>query len=121
MWSLISAEVMAKLTKYWPYLAAALLAVLFLTMTYCSGRSAGRDGEIADQQERTIELQNEVGAANDTAADQRVQDVVRSEQQRRELDDALKATGDPDRARAIRGCIILQQQGRDTSNIAACR
>jgi hypothetical protein len=29
-------------------------------------------------------------------------------------------SGDPDKQRALRGCLIMRQQGRDTKNIPAC-
>ena len=70
---------------------------------------------------REVETQRDLGRANDNAGDQRVKDATTAAQQERELSDALKATNDPDRQRALRGCIILRQQGRDTANIPACR
>lgn len=109
------------LKKWWPVLAAALLFGVLLTLAYCNGRSAGRQGEVIKQQGREIKTQRDLGRANENAADARVKDATTAAQQERELTDALNATKDPDRQRALRGCAILRQQGRDTANIPACR
>jgi len=107
--------------KWWPVIAAAALFGGLLTLAYCKGESAGSKGEIVKQQEREIETQKDLNQASENAAANRVDDVKRAAQQEKELTDALEATDDPDRQRALRGCIILMQQGRDTSNIPACR
>ncbi len=108
--------------KYGIYLAIAAVAVAVLLLVYCQGRSAGKSGEVVKQQERTIQTQQEVGAANENAAAARVSDVTRAAQQEKELKDALAATNDPARQRLLRGCIILRQQGRSDKDLpAACR
>ena len=101
----------------------ALVAVVlaFLLLAYCSGRKDGKTGEVVEAQEREIEVQEQVGDANTNAADQRVADTVKAAQQEKELNDAITATESPDRARALRGCVIMRQQGRDTSRIPACK
>jgi hypothetical protein len=99
-----------------------VLALLAAGLTlYLMGRGDGKAGEVIGQQKREIEVQTKVGNANENSSVARVEDAVRSERQREELDNALKATADPDRARALRGCRILRQQGRDTSGLPACR
>lgn len=108
------------LKKWWPALAGAALLAVLLALAYCNGKSAGKSGEIVKQQKREIETQQDLGKANENAADARVQDAVKSERQQQELEDALKATQNSDRQRALRGCVVLRQQGRDTSNIPAC-
>lgn len=107
--------------KVWFALGVALLAVLVLSVAYCKGESAGRTGEVVKAQGREIKAQGEEAAANAKAGEARVQDAVRTEQQKKELADALKATTDPDRRRAMRGCVILRQQGRDTSVLPGCQ
>lgn len=107
--------------KWWPAIAAGLLGAVLLTLAYCNGRSAGRQGEVVKQQGREIETQRDLGRANENAADARVKDATTAAQQERELTDALNTTKDTDRQRALRGCTILRQQGRDTANIPACR
>lgn len=109
------------LKRWWPALAGALVLVSILSLAYCKGQSAGRSGEVVKQQKREIETQQDLGRANDKAGAQRLDDAMKSTKQEKELTDALQATSDPDRQRALRGCIILRQQGRDTSNIPACR
>ncbi len=99
----------------------ALLAAGALLLTYCTGRSDGKSGEVVKQQAREIEVRGQVGTANEAAADRRVQDVITAAQQEKELTNALAATKDPDRQRVLRGCIILRQQGRNTADIPACR
>jgi hypothetical protein len=109
------------LKRWWPALAGAAVFVAILSLAYCKGQSAGRSGEVIKQQKREIEVQQDLGRANDKAGAQRLDDAMKSTKQEKELTDALNATSDPDRQRALRGCIILRQQGRDTSNIPACR
>jgi len=115
-----AAAISAFLKKWWIVLAAAALFGTLLSLAYCKGQSAGKSKEVVAQQKREIQTQRDLGKANENAADQRVKDAVKTEQQKRELNDALEATQDPDRQRALRGCIILRQQGRDTSHIPAC-
>jgi len=99
----------------------AALTIGVLALAYCQGKSAGSADEIIDQQEREIETQRDVNEANEVSAESRVADTVISAQQEKELSDAIKATDDPDDRRVLRGCIILRQQGRDTSDLPACR
>lgn len=107
----------AKLVFFGGVVLVLLLAALVI---YFMGRSDGKQGEVVGQLTRENKVQIRVGDANTKAADTRVKDAVRTEQQTKELSDALKATEDPDRQRALRGCVILRQQGRDTSRIPAC-
>jgi len=109
------------LKRWWPAIAGAALLTTLLTLAYCKGSSAGRQGEVVQQQRREIQTQQDLGKANENAADQRMVDASRSAAQQKELEDALAASKDPDRQRALRGCIILRQQGRDTSHLPACR
>jgi hypothetical protein len=103
--------------KVWPYVAIVAAIGLALLVAYCSGGT----GEKNKQLEREVEVQQDIGAANTNASTARVEDAVRTTQEERELDAALKAVVGPDERRALRGCVILRQQGRDTSAIAACR
>lgn len=112
---------LAILKKWWPVLAAAALFGLLLTLAYCKGESAGSTGEIVKQQTREIETQRDLNTANEKAASTRVDQATLSAQQEKELTDALQATDDPDRQRALRGCIIMRQQGRDVADLPACR
>lgn len=98
----------------------ALVLLLVLLTAYCSGRKDGKTGEIVEQQERQIEVQENVNEANSTAADQRVDDAKKAAQQEKELNDAIKETSDPARQRVLRGCVIMRQQGRDISKVSVC-
>ena len=109
------------LKRWWPLLAAAALFGVLLTLAYCKGQSAGKSSEIIKQQDREIEVQKDLGTANEKAADKRLSDTELARIQERELTNALQASSDPDRQRALRGCIILRQQGRDVSDLPACR
>lgn len=110
------------LAKYGIYLAIAAVVVAVLGLTYCQGQKAGKSGEVINQQERTIKVQREVGAANENAADARVSDATKAAQQEKELKDALAATDDPNRQRLLRGCLIMRQQGRSDKDLPArCR
>jgi hypothetical protein len=107
----------AKVVFYGGIVLALLLAALTV---YLVGRGDGKRGEVVGQLKRENKVQADVGDANANASTARVEDAVRSEQQKKELSDALEATDDPDRQRALRGCVILRQQGRDTSRIPGC-
>lgn len=110
------------LAKYGIYLVIAAVVVAVLGLTYCQGQKAGKSGEVVKEQSRTIEVQNQVGAANENAATARVSDATKAAQQERELKDALAATNDPNRQRVLRGCLIMRQQGRSEKDLpAACR
>jgi hypothetical protein len=78
------------LAKYGIYFAIAGIVALVLGLTYCQGRSAGKSGEVVHEQKRTIQTQQEVGAANENAAGARVADATKAVQQEKELSDALK-------------------------------
>jgi len=116
----MSPEILLFLRRWWPALAGGALVVVILTLTYCSGKSAGSSGEVIKQQSREIQTQQDLGRANDNAGDQRLKDAARAAQQKKELDDALRDTQSPDGQRILRGCFILRQQGRDTSHLPAC-
>jgi hypothetical protein len=109
------------LAKYGIYIGLAVLVAGILGLAYCEGHKAGKSGEVVQEQKRTIQTQKEVGNANENAAAARVADTQKSDQQKKELDNALQSSKDPDSARVERGCVILRQQHRDTKNISACR
>lgn len=109
------------LAKYGIYLAIAAVAVAILMLAFCQGKQSGKSGEVVKQQKREIETQIDLGRANENAANARVKDATKAVQQEKELTDALQASKDPDRQRALRGCTILRQQGRDLKDIPACR
>lgn len=100
---------------------AAILAFALLSASYWFGRVDGVRGAKIEQLEAERELEKQASKADANAADRRVTDAVRNTQQEKELKDALEATNDPDRQRALRGCVILRQQGFDTIAIPACR
>lgn len=100
--------------------AGVVILALLLTLSYCTGRSDGSKDEVIKQQDREIEVQGQVSGANDTASDQRLRDYQYGAQQQQEIEDAVRNSKGPDDVRAQRGCVILRQQGRDTSRIPAC-
>lgn len=103
------------------FFGALLLAVLVVGLVvYAIGRGDGKQGQLTFELQREVKVQADVGDANTNASDARVEDAVESEQQQKELKDALDATQNLDRQRALRGCVIMRQQGRDTSRIPAC-
>lgn len=109
------------LAKYGIYIGIVLLVIAVLTTAYCEGHKAGKSGEVVHEQARTIQVQREVGGANENAAGARVADATKAAQQEKELTDALHSSNDPSRQRVLRGCLIMRQQHRDTKNIPACR
>ena len=110
------------LSTKWPYLATTvvILSALFL-LAYCTGRKDGKSSEVVKSQAREIQVQTKVGGANETASGMRVEDAVKLQRQQQEIEDAVRNAKGPDDVRAKRGCVILRQQGRDTSTIPACR
>lgn len=115
-------------TRFGPKLAGlifyggfALIIVAIVGAVYLSGRHDGKSGEVVKEQAHTIDTIQKVGAANDNAATARVEDARRQDQQKQELDDALKNSSGSDDARRRGGCAILRQQGRDVAAIPACR
>lgn len=101
-------------------LATVVIASLLLLTTYCAGRSDGKREEVSNQLERKIEGQKKVGAANENASASRLNDITKLQRQQQEIEDAVRDAKGPDDVRAQRGCVILRQQGRDTSSIPAC-
>ena len=106
--------------KYGVYVGIVLVGMLILSLAFCQGKQAGRSSEVIKQQERELDFKAAEGDATTKASDVRVEDVVRVAMQTKELTDALKAEPDTDRRRVLRGCIIMRQQGRDTSVIPQC-
>lgn len=101
--------------------AAIVFVVLAIGLgLYLTGRSDGKQGEVVGQLEREVKVQGQVGQANEGSANRQAQDEVRTALNQKELQDALEASTDPDRRRALRGCVVMRQQGRDTSHLAAC-
>lgn len=109
------------LTKWWPALLAGVVIIAAIVTIYLRGVSAGKSGEQVKAAEREAEVQVQVNDANQNAADARVEGEVKLEQQKRELEDAQRDAKNLDDLRRKRGCVILRQQGRDTSSIPACR
>lgn len=109
------------LQSKWTWLVAGVVIMaLLLTLSYCTGKEDGSKDEVIKQQDREIEVQGQVSGANDTASDQRLRDYQYGAEQQREIEDAVRNAKGPDDVRAQRGCVILRQQGRDTSRIPAC-
>lgn len=108
------------LAKYGIYLGLALLVAGILGLAYCEGHKSGKSGEVVQEQKRTIQVQQDVGAANENAASARVADATKAAQQEKELTDAINSSNDPNKQRVLRGCLILRQQHRDTKNIPEC-
>ena len=105
----------------WPWMAAGVVIIgILLLLSYCTGRSDGRKDGIVDSQGREKKFRGKVGEANEGAADRRVRDSQYTAEQQREIEDAVRNAKGPDDVRAQRGCVILRQQGRDTSRIPAC-
>lgn len=96
-------------------IAAALIVAVLCTLAYCAGGA----GETIKQQDGTIKIQTQTIAADGNAADARVADTVRIQNQQREIEDAVENTTSVDAARRARGCAILLQQNRRSAAVAA--
>jgi len=109
------------LNTKWPYIAAGVVILgLVLLLTYCTGRSDGKKDEVIGQQRREIDVKTRVGKANEDASQTRLEDATQLQLQQQEIEDAIRNAKNPDDVRIKRGCVILQQQGRDVSTIPAC-
>lgn len=112
----------AFLSSRWPLIVGIVVIIgACLLLAYCTGRSDGKKNEVISQQKREIEVQQKVGTANENSASKRLDDITKLQQQQREIEDAVRNASSPDDMRAKRGCVILRQQGQDTSAIPACR
>ena len=109
------------LTKWWPALLAGVVIAIAVGVIYFRGVSAGKTGAQVQAQKREVKIQIEVKDANENASAARVEDTSELQNQMQELKDAQRDAKDLDDARRKRGCIVLRQQGRDTSRIPACR
>ena len=107
------------LGKILPFAGVALLFGALIMLAFCSGEKSGGNKEIIGQQERTIELDGKVTKADEKASSDRTADQKRLNEQQKELEDA-NTEQNPDDRRTKRGCLIMRQQGRDTSEIPGC-
>lgn len=105
------------LKKYWIWFALALFVIVVLLWVYHAGGSS----EVVKQQDRTIQTQIKVNTANENSSAIRVEDTVKLDQQKQELQNAIDNASNDDDARRKSGCVVLRQQGRDTATIPACR
>lgn len=110
----------AALKKFGPFVAIALAVVLILGVAYCKGNAAGKQKAENARLERELQVTEDVGVANSAAADTRVLDSITLAEQKKELQDAISNGEDADTLRRRRGCVILRQQGRDTSRVPEC-
>lgn len=113
-------QLAAFLSKYGVYLGIVVVAIVILSLAFCEGKKSGRAGEVIDQQERELDFKAAEGDAQTEASKTRVEDVVRVAMEAKELTDALEAETDPYKRRVLRGCIVMRQQGRDTSSVPQC-
>lgn len=113
-------QLAAFFSKYGVYIGIAVVGMLILTLAFCQGKQSGKQGEVINQQERELDFNAAEKGAAVTASDKRVSDVVRVAMEAKELQDALETETDPYARRVLRGCIVLRQQGRDTSGIPGC-
>lgn len=98
-------------------LVAACVVLTLCTLSYCAGGA----GQTIRQQGGTIQMQTRVIAADGNAADARVGDSVRIQNEQQEIEHAVENTSSVDDARRARGCVILRQQGRAAdANAAGC-
>lgn len=109
------------LTKWWPALLAGVVIFGGVLFIYLHGISVGKTGEVVKQVKREAEVQVKINEANENASAARVDAERDLADQARELKDAEQDAASLDAIRIKRGCVILRQQGRDTSRIPACR
>lgn len=117
----------AKLGMFWgqwgrTILIALAVCAVALTVGYCKGESAGRAKADAERALANVEAQTRDATARDTASEDRVEDVKRDLDLKKDLLDAIKDTPDtaPDAVRVELGCERLRKQGANTAAIPAC-
>lgn len=101
---------------WWPFVVLAAITILLLILVSCAARRHSDPIDTA-----TIKVQSDVADATSNSSAARVEDAVKAEQQKEEINDAIENSSGSDDARRRSGCVILRQQGRDTSGIPACR
>lgn len=111
----------AFLGKWWPALLAGVVILIAVGYIYSRGVNAGKTSEQLKEAKNELEVVTKVEGANVSAADARVKDATVHQEQAQEIKDAVRDSKTLDDARRKRGCVILRQQGRDTTKIAACR
>lgn len=103
-------------------IAIAIIALLLL-LSYCQGRSDGKQGEIVKQQEATIKAQERDKVATDKAATERTKDQAANrnmtEAYHDEIDRAAPGGRNSDAATRL-ACERLRRAGRDIGRIPAC-
>ncbi len=112
---------LARLKSTIPYAAIAAVIILVLALAYCEGRESGRTAERVEQMGDSIDALERGARANETAAEERLDDARALSAQEKELKDARTHQGDDtvtSRARSL--CRKLRQQGEDTSNHPVC-
>ena len=121
MFSLIPFAAREFLGKWWPAILAFVVILIAVGVIYTRGVSAGKTGEQLKNAKEDIIVVEKVTEANTAAAEQRVEDATRLQDQAQEIKDATRDAKDLDDARRKRGCVILRQQGKATDKIPACR
>lgn len=99
------------------YGGIALMLTIAIGLFIWHERSIGAAGVIAKDQAATIQVQDQNAKAQDNAAAARVDATKREAQQQQELDNAIDNSQSPDDRRRARGCVVLKQQGVDTSRL----
>lgn len=103
---------------------AIAIIVLLLGLSYCQGRTDGRNGERVKQQAATIKAQAKDKVATDTAAAERTTDQAANtnmtEAYHAEIAKAAKGGANSDAATRL-ACERLRRAGRDVGSIPACR
>ena len=120
MFSLIPFAAREFLGKWWPVILAIVVIGGLTLAIYLRGVSAGKSVEIVKQVTRENEVQLKINAANEKAAEARVEASLEIQKQAEELKDAEQDVETLDSLRIKRGCVIMRQQGRDVSKIPAC-
>lgn len=105
------------------YGGIVLLVILAIGGFALYERHVGAAGEVHKQDQQIIRQQATVSRANDNAGDRRVVDAVTLQRETQEIANAhAPQAGDTADSARVRGvCVILRQQGRDTSSYPACR
>lgn len=111
----------AFVARAWPFLLAAAVGAILL-LTYCEGRKSGTNAADKARLEGNAKAQEKKAGADAKAADARVEDAVRLEQEQTQLQEAVEDAKDPaDARRRHYACLRLQQAARKAgSSPPAC-
>lgn len=102
------------------FLIASVIGLLLLFVAFSLGHIMGKKSAAMQLAKANVEALATASASAEVIAEQRVDDAELILRQEQELKDVQQGCASDADCRVRRGCVILRQQGSDTSGIPAC-